>query len=315
MKHYTRFVALTLVGVLLLACAACGEGKVTMRPAVMYQGDLYMDSGRLSDKDLEGEDMSYVGEITSLVPSYELPKEDWQGNNESQLNAKVYLSDDGTMHLLLTNGRQIEMKRHATNAPVTTDTPDDYVQNGPFAAARRIYTRNDLRYDSDGKPIIEEGEVLVRFHYMDTFDTDAWQVSTIIQVAWAIEAVNHAASLGDTGQALRKSEDDNGEHFFTHWENYDFGAAFSETWMLPEEGYTAAFNALLSAAKEAGEKDFWLIPNNYSGVLSPVYDTATSFRINSYLPEQLRPNAEPIYMSTGLMREHFPFLREPGVIG
>ena len=168
MKHYTRFVALTLVGVLLLACAACGEGKVTMRPAVMYQGDLYMDSGRLSDKDLEGEDMSYVGEITSLVPSYELPKEDWQGNNESQLKAKIYLSNDGTMHLLLTNGTLLEMERHAINAPITTDTPDDSVQNGPFAGAWRIYTRNDLRYASDGKPIIEEGEVLVRFSRTDS---------------------------------------------------------------------------------------------------------------------------------------------------
>jgi hypothetical protein len=99
-------------------------GPVSMRPAIMYQGDLYFEEGLLSvsDRDLESEDISYIGKIASLVPEHEMPKEDWQGNYETLLNGKVYLSVDGTLHLLLSNGRQIKMTRSTTNAPVTTDT-------------------------------------------------------------------------------------------------------------------------------------------------------------------------------------------------
>ena len=188
------------------------------------------------------------------------------------------------------------------------DTPTETAAPGPFAAARRILTYDDLRYDRENKPIIEPGEVLVRFYYMDTFDTEAWQASTVIQVAWDIEAIDHTISL-DRGLALQKSPVNDGSYYFSHAEEYDFGVAVGETWMLPEEEYTAAFNALLAEAKAAGAKDFWLVPQNYSGILNPTYVTDTSIRIDSYLPEQLRPNAEPIHMSTELMRKHFPFLR------
>ena len=69
--------------------------------------------------------MSYVGEIASVVPSHEMPKENWQGNYDTLLKGKVFLSIDGTLYLLLSNGRQIEMTRHSTTgAPVTTDAAD-----------------------------------------------------------------------------------------------------------------------------------------------------------------------------------------------
>jgi len=191
------------------------------------------------------------------------------------------------------------------------ETPaQDTSASGPFAAARRIVTKADLRYDNENKPIIEQGEVLVNFHYMDTFDVEAWQASTIIQVAWGIEAITHAISSKGMGMALQKSDVNDGSRLFSHQESYDFGIAVNETWMLPEDEFTAAFNALVADAKEAGQKDFWLLPNNYSGILNPVYDINTSFRIDSYLPEQLRPRAQAIHMSTELMCEHFPFLRK-----
>jgi len=189
----------------------------------------------------------------------------------------------------------------AITQPAATTVP------GPFAAARRILTYDDLRYDNENKPIIEQGEVLVNFHYMDTLDAEAWQASTIIQVAWAVEAIDHTISL-DRGMALHKSDVRDGSDIFSHAEDYGFGIALNETWMLPKEAFTAAFNALMAEAKNAGTKDFWLVPNNYSGILNPTYNPDTSFRINSYLPEQLRPNAEAIHMSTELMRKHFPFL-------
>jgi len=144
---------------------------------------------------------------------------------------------------------------------------------------------------------------------MDTFNTEAWRDSTIIQVTWAIEAVDHTISLGDIGVALQKSEEDNGKDLFSRTEDYDFGVAAIETWMLPEAEYTRAFGSLIAEAKESEEKDFWLVPNNYSGILNPVYDSEKSFRIDSYLPEQLRPNAETVHMSTTLMLKYFPFLR------
>jgi len=198
--------------------------------------------------------------------------------------------------------------------PGDNDTPTETAAPGPFAAARRILTYDDLRYGSGNKPIIEPGEVLVRFHYMDTFDTEAWQASTIIQVAWDIEAINHDIEI--TGMALQKSVTQDGSYYFVHAEEYDFGVAVDEIWMLPEEEYTAAFNALLAEAKAAEAKDFWLVPQNYSGILNPVYDKDASFRIHSYLPEQVRSNegVEPMHMSTALMQKHFPFLGDPDAV-
>jgi len=302
-----RYLALVLAGLMLLACAACGEGKTAMRPAIMYQGDLYLEVG-ISDIDLEGENTSYAGEITSLVPSYELPQEDWQGNNETQLNAKVYLSDDGTLHLLLSNGRLIETKRHSANAPITTDTPDVSVPNGPFASARRILTHDDLAHGNKGAPIIEPGEVLVFFTYMEPFDIEAWRESTVIWVPWAAEAVNHAASLEYMGEGLRNAGESDGAAIFSHQVDYGFGIAVNETWLLPEDEYAAAFEALMAAARGAGDKAFWLVPNQDRGNFSQSYSKDISFNIHSYLPEELWPRAEAIHMSTELMREHFPFL-------
>jgi hypothetical protein len=133
----------------------------------MCQGDLYFEEG-LSDQDLEHEDMSYVGEITSLVPSHEMPKEDWQGNYETLLNGKVYLSIDGTLHLLLSNGRQIEMTRHATGAPVTTDSPeaaDDTMSTGKTLSEGQ--TRPDLAIrqeaEKDGLLLQVEADYAFKF--------------------------------------------------------------------------------------------------------------------------------------------------------
>ena len=120
------FVAIAVLLLVLLICELYSSyypGPVAMRPAIMYQGNLFLEEG-LSDKDLKSADMTYIGEIVSLIPSHEMPKEDWQGNYETLLNGKAYLSIDGTLHLLLSNGRQIEMTRSTTNAPVTTDMPE-----------------------------------------------------------------------------------------------------------------------------------------------------------------------------------------------
>jgi len=176
----------------------------------------------------------------------------------------------------------------------------------PFASARRILTHEDLVYDREHKPVVAPGEVLVRFTCMDTFDEEAWRAGTIIQIAWVIEAITSDIEI--TGLALRNTDGGNVSKYLTHREDYGFGVAVGETWMLPQEEFTAAFHALMAAAQAAEPKEFWLSPNNYSGILNPVYDTGTSFRIASYLPEQLRPNAEAIHMSTALMREYFPFL-------
>jgi len=185
---------------------------------------------------------------------------------------------------------------------------------GPFLSARRILAVDDLEYDSEQKVIVHLGEVLVFFTYMDTFDEEAWQASTIIQVAWAAEAVNHAASVTGNRQGLFRWQVENGgEKYFANRYAYEFGAAANEIWMLQEEEYAAAFEALMAEARASEQKSFWLTPNNHAGYRSPDYDTNTSFYISSYLPEQLRPNAEAIHMSTQLMREYFPFLgREEG---
>jgi len=198
--------------------------------------------------------------------------------------------------------------------PPTGTTTTAAEPPGPFAAARRISTYDDLSYDSDGKPIIEEGEVLVRFHYTDNFDAEAWQALTVIDVAWGIEAINQSTLIANAGSLLRKPVEnypDNGGHLFDDSADCGFGTAVIENWMLPEDEFKAAFHALMTEAAKAEPKDFWLLPNNYSGVLNPSYVTETSCRITSYLPEQVRPNAEAIYMSTALMREHFPFLGKP----
>ena len=187
--------------------------------------------------------------------------------------------------------------------PTTTPAPTTTAAPGPFAAARRIVATDDLRYDNDNNPIVEQGEVLVRFHYMDTFDVETWKASTVIQVAWDIEAITHAVYL-DMGTAPTRID----PYALSQAEEYDFGVAVSEIWILPEDAYTAAFHALEAEAKGAEAKEFWLVPKNYSGILCPKYDADTSIRVDSFLPEQLRPNAEPIHMSTALMRKHFPFL-------
>jgi len=180
---------------------------------------------------------------------------------------------------------------------------------GPFAAARRIFTYADLEYDRENMPIIKPEELLVYFHFMDTFDAETWKASTAIQVTWAIETFSHIIVQNDMGIALQKSElEDSGLHLFSKLEDYGFGSATTETWMLPKAEFTAAYNAMMTAAEASESKDFWLVPNNYSGVLNYAYDTETSFRVASYLPEQLRPNAKPIHMSTELMHKYFPFL-------
>jgi len=37
-------------------------------------------------------------------------------------------------------------------------------------------------------------------------------------------------------------------------------------------------------------------------------DAGISFSVLSYLPEQLRPRAQAVHMTTELMHEYFPFL-------
>jgi len=190
----------------------------------------------------------------------------------------------------------------------------------PFQFARRILTHYDLSHDDEGAPIVEPGEVLVFFTYMEPFDAEAAQAGATIYTAWAAEAVNHAASLEYTGEALRKSEENDGANVFTSEVDYGFGIAVNETWMLPEEEYRAAYNALMAAARGttasdgaiapdgAGEKPFWLVHNLGRGYHSQSYDKGISFYIQSYLPEKLRPNAVAVRMSTELMHTYFPFL-------
>jgi len=168
---------------------------------------------------------------------------------------------------------------------------------GPFYAARRILLADDLAFDSEDKLVVEPGEALVSFTYMETFDEEAWRESTIPQVAWAMQA-DHATA--DTGKVVYRWQAENEGQFFTRRTAYVFGSAATEIWMLQEEEYAAALDALLAAARGADEKPFWLVPD-------PNGDPG-SYHINSYLPEQLRPRAEAVFMSTELMREHFPFL-------
>jgi len=132
--------------------------------------------------------------------------------------------------------------------PQDTTPASTTVDPRSFATARRIHSREDLTFDNEGKLIIEPGEVLVFFIYMDTFDPEVWQASNVIQIAWSAEAINHKASLGDTGQALRKNAASEGP-FFTTRLDYGFGLTTSETWMLPESEYTAKYNALMAAAQ------------------------------------------------------------------
>lgn len=192
---------------------------------------------------------------------------------------------------------------------------------GPFQFARRILTHGDLSHDNEGAPVVEPGEVLVFFTYMESFDAGAAQAGATIYTAWAAEAVNHAASLEYTGEALRKSEANDGASVFTNEVDYGFGIAVSEAWMLPEEEYKAAYNALMAAARSTaapdgttapdgagGEKPFWLVHNLGRGYHSQSYDKGISFYIQSYLPERLQPNAVAVRMSTELMRMYFPFL-------
>jgi len=180
---------------------------------------------------------------------------------------------------------------------------------GPFHFARRVLTQYDLTHDDEGEPVVEPGEVLVFFTYMQSFDAEAALESTVSYTAWAAEAVDHEASLGYMGEALRKSAADDGSALFSGEEDYGFGIAVSETWVLPDREYRAAYNALMAAARGARERAYWLVYNQgRRGYHSQSYDKSASFYIQSYLPEQARPNAEAVHMSTELMRKYFPFL-------
>jgi len=195
----------------------------------------------------------------------------------------------------------------AACGPVSDDTSSAAPTTpGPFASARRIMTVDDLDYRNEGFFVVAPGEVLVFITYMESIDAAAMRANTIIQVGWAAEAVGHDLSLEYTGEMLRRESG----FKFTHREDYGFGVAVREVWMLSEDEYTAAFSAMLAAARGAQEKEYWLLPSyeDDRGHFSLLYDRSASFTVDLYLPEQLRPNAEAIHMSTALMREYFPFL-------
>jgi len=181
---------------------------------------------------------------------------------------------------------------------------------GPFQFARRILTYYDLDYDSHGDLIVEPGEILVFFTYMESFDAVAAREVENSYTAWSAEAVDHAASLEYMGERLQKSAANDGRILFSGKVDFGIGLAVSETWMLPEREYRAAYTALLRAGWSAPAKDkaFWLVYNPGKGYYSESYDKAASFHIKSYLAESARPNAEAMHMSTELMRQYFPFL-------
>ncbi|MCL2301170.1 MAG: hypothetical protein FWC27_13595 [Firmicutes bacterium] len=183
-------------------------------------------------------------------------------------------------------------------------------KQGPFQFARRILTQYDLSYAAKGAPVVEPGEVLVFFTYMETFDAEAAKAGTASNTVWAAEAVDHAASLEDVGEGLYKSEEDDRGAFFTRRTEYGFGVAVTETWVLPEAEYRAALKSLLTAALDAQEREkaFWLIPGQDRGYSSSSLNPSISFYMQSYLPERLQTGAKAARMSTELMREYFPFL-------
>ena len=183
-------------------------------------------------------------------------------------------------------------------------------KQGPFQFARRVLTQYDLSFNNKGEPIVEPGEVLVFFVYMKTLDAEAAQAGAASNTMWAAEAVTHAASLEYIGDALQKSEATSNRDFFTREVEYDFGIAATETWVLPEVEYKAAHKALMAAAREAAAADggFWLMNGQGKGQYSRSLDAGISFSVLSYLPEQLRPRAQAVHMTTELMHEYFPFL-------
>ena len=100
----------------------------------------------------------------------------------------------------------------------------------PFASARRILAHSGLPHDAEGAVVVAPGEVLVFFTYMDPFDAETWQTSMTPQIAWAAEAVDHAASQENMGEKLRDSSgNDDGGNVFSGRVDYIFGIAVTET--------------------------------------------------------------------------------------
>ncbi|MDR1928082.1 MAG: hypothetical protein LBQ33_05535 [Oscillospiraceae bacterium] len=94
------------------ALLPCNKDKTelpyTLPPLVVYQGALYITDpdGAFSTENPEG--LTFVGTITSAVPSNQKPVKELETNfGDTYMNAKVYIHPDGTLHIMLANGRQM----------------------------------------------------------------------------------------------------------------------------------------------------------------------------------------------------------------
>jgi hypothetical protein len=151
---------------------------------------------------------------------------------------------------------------------------------------------------------------------MKTFDEEAWnnRELTLTNSPWAAQALNHEASLKNTWYTLHPSPEQGVDNtrVFTREMSYDYGIMVHETWMLPEDEYTTAYTALMAAMRNApeNEKDCWTGPMTSPGHYSKHYSNELSFLVLSYVVPEVRSNegVEPVFMSTELMREYFPFL-------
>jgi hypothetical protein len=145
---------------------------------------------------------------------------------------------------------------------------------------------------------------------MKSFDAQAAQDSTAGYIAWAAGAGTHEASLGYMGELRSDPNGSDGANIFSETKNYSLGVAVTETWMLPEAEYNAAFRALITAAWSADEeeKNAWIVPDGGRGRRGQEIDSSMSFSMQTYLPGNRQAGARAVKMSTELMRAHFPFL-------
>ena len=79
----------------------------TYPPLVMYQDDLYITDPNGDASTEDPENMIHVGKITSIVPSNRLPAKTLEANFEVYMDGEVYIHPDGSMHVVLKNGKQV----------------------------------------------------------------------------------------------------------------------------------------------------------------------------------------------------------------
>lgn len=80
--------------------------KPTYRPMFYYDGCLYADVMSL-DKNIT-ENMQYLGTINDAVPSTTKPTKNFQANSEAYLMCKLYIDENGTIFIVLKNGKALK---------------------------------------------------------------------------------------------------------------------------------------------------------------------------------------------------------------